>query len=146
MPPHPLHVAIVNYLQQEQGKLEDAEGIEVARQCLAEAFGLGSESEEQLRNYTTPFSLPDIFEAGLRALAVKAQPGQSSSASAGPSEATSSGGTAPSSSGAVPSDETEKFEKFVEFCKKKGFRRPHARHPSLCRADEDGRSQVPGVP
>jgi len=47
----------------------DAEGLEVAVQCIASAFGLDTTSPEQQAQFGVPFDLPDIYNFGLIHLA-----------------------------------------------------------------------------
>ncbi|KAI9014776.1 hypothetical protein BC832DRAFT_546439 [Gaertneriomyces semiglobifer] len=74
-----LAVAICDYLNESVSsgviKQEDAEGIEVAVQCIGEAFGVDTSDEKQVAEYSIkPVTLPKIFDIFLATQQKAGQP------------------------------------------------------------------------
>ncbi|KAF9578269.1 hypothetical protein BGW38_006024, partial [Lunasporangiospora selenospora] len=87
--------SILEFLQSSLGngtiKADDAEGIEVAIQCIGEAFGVDPSDAAQAQKYSTkPATLVSIFDVFVNAqkkLGSKAAPAASSSTSSAPAAA-----------------------------------------------------------
>jgi len=120
-----LRYAIFEYLQStvRSGGLteEQTEGLEVAVQCISEAFGFTADEDEpsgaeQHQLSLKPLTLPVIFNTGVQVLS------GSSSATPGSPAKTASGSVQPSAAanGADGSDD-QMFQKFVATLRDRGF-------------------------
>jgi len=118
-----LRYAIFEYLQNtvRSGGLteEQTEGLEVAVQCISEAFGFSADEDvpsgaEQHELSLKPLTLPVIFNTGVQVLS-----GPSSATPGSPAK-TASGSALSAANGADGSDD-QMFQKFVATLRDRGF-------------------------
>ena len=127
-----LRFAIFEYLSSliKSGNMkeEQTESLEVAVQCISEAFGFSTEEPSGTQHELSlkPLTLPVIFNTGVQVLSGSATPGPSSpakstTAAAGGAPPSAAAGAGESSASAGEGADQALFKKFLATLKDRGF-------------------------
>ncbi|CAK5279918.1 unnamed protein product [Mycena citricolor] len=111
-----LVLSIIDFLNQSIGdgtvKADDKESLEVAIQCIGEAFGVDPSDEQQVGKLSVkPATLPTIFDVFLK---TREKVGSSAAAGATPASAASSSTAPPSVPQGTSAEDKAKAEKFKQ--------------------------------